>query len=79
MQPRPGGRWGEAPFLDWGRLSDDEVLGLLAPHAARIHAAEEAVAVHVRVLRERGASWARIGAALGISKQAAWERFANDE
>lgn len=55
------------------------MLGLLAPHAARIHAAEEAVAVHVRVLRERGASWARIGAALGISKQAAWERFANDE
>ncbi len=79
MQPRPGGRRGEAPFLDWGRLSDDEVLGLLAPHAARIHAAEEGVAVHVRVLRERGVSWARIGAALGISKQAAWERFTSDE
>ena len=51
------------------------MLGLLAPHAARIHAAEEAVAGHVRVLRERGVSWARIGVALGISKQAAWERF----
>ncbi|MFN8615915.1 MAG: hypothetical protein U0837_02355 [Dehalococcoidia bacterium] len=52
---------------------------MLAPHAARIHAAEEGVAVHVRVLRERGVSWARIGAALGISKQAAWERFTSDE
>jgi ATP-dependent Clp protease ATP-binding subunit ClpX len=30
----------------------------------------------VDLLRERGVSWAVIGDALGISRQAAWERFA---
>lgn len=29
----------------------------------------------VRVARERGASWDEIGAALGMSKQSAWEYF----
>jgi hypothetical protein len=30
----------------------------------------------VEVARSDGASWATIGAALGVSRQAAWERFA---
>lgn len=30
----------------------------------------------VAVLRERGVSWADIGGALGVSRQAAWKRFA---
>jgi hypothetical protein len=51
---------------------------MLAPHAASIRAAEAAVAGHVAVLRQRNVSWTRIGAALGISKQAAWERFAGE-
>ena len=51
---------------------------MLTPHAASIRAAELAVAGHVAVLRGRSVSWTRIGAALGISKQAAWERFANE-
>jgi hypothetical protein len=29
----------------------------------------------VDILRSREASWAQIGAALGISRQTAWERF----
>jgi hypothetical protein len=29
----------------------------------------------VEILRSREVSWARIGAALGISRQSAWERF----
>jgi ATP-dependent Clp protease ATP-binding subunit ClpX len=29
----------------------------------------------VELLRSRGVSWAQIGAALGISRQSAWERF----
>ena len=29
--------------------------------------------------REQGASWTDIGAALGISRQAAWERFAPND
>jgi ATP-dependent Clp protease ATP-binding subunit ClpX len=30
----------------------------------------------VDLLRERGVSWAEIGGALGVSRQAAWKRFA---
>ena len=31
----------------------------------------------VDVLRDRGVSWADIGGALGVSRQAAWKRFAS--
>ena len=34
---------------------------------------------HVDILRARGVSWTRIGAALGVSKQAAWERFSGED
>jgi ATP-dependent Clp protease ATP-binding subunit ClpX len=51
---------------------------MLTPHAETIRTAESAVAGHVSVLRGRNVSWTRIGAAFGISKQAAWERFANE-
>jgi AhpD family alkylhydroperoxidase len=30
---------------------------------------------HVDELRKRGVSWEKIGQALGVSRQAAWERF----
>jgi ATP-dependent Clp protease ATP-binding subunit ClpX len=77
MQSHSQRRCGHAaPFRDWASLSDAELLALLVPHANSIRSAENAAAEHVRVLRERDVSWARIGAALGISKQAAWERFA---
>jgi hypothetical protein len=33
-------------------------------------------AFNVDVLRERGVSWAEIGSTLGVSRQAAWKRFA---
>ena len=32
----------------------------------------------VNLAREQGASWDEIGKALGVSRQAAWERFARD-
>lgn len=37
---------------------------------------EELEAKAVTIAREQGASWTDIGSALGISRQAAWERFA---
>lgn len=33
----------------------------------------------VGILRERGCSWTQIGAALGITKQSAWERFSGED
>jgi ATP-dependent Clp protease ATP-binding subunit ClpX len=29
--------------------------------------------------RARGITWARIGAAIGMTRQAAWERFSGEE
>ena len=40
---------------------------------------EQLEAQAVAAARERGASWADIGSALGISRQAAWERFAPED
>jgi len=34
---------------------------------------------HVDMLRARGVSWTRVGEALGVSKQAAWERFSGED
>jgi hypothetical protein len=35
-------------------------------------------ALMVAILRERAVSWAEIGQALGVSRQAAWRRFATE-
>jgi hypothetical protein len=35
-------------------------------------------ALYVDVLRERGVSWAEIGQALGVSRQAVWKRFVKE-
>jgi len=34
-----------------------------------------AVDAHARTLRARGVTWTRLGQALGISRQSAWQRF----
>ena len=36
---------------------------------------EDHLAAWVHVARERGISWAKVGDALGITRQSAWERF----
>jgi hypothetical protein len=59
--------------------SDDELLTVLARIQAKTSHADAAVHRHVAILRERGISWTRIGQALGVSKQAAWERFSEED
>jgi hypothetical protein len=46
---------------------------------AVVSQADAAVHDYVDVLRSRGISWTRIGQALGVSKQAAWERFSGED
>ena len=71
-EPAPGfGAWNERP--------DDELLTSLAKVQAAVSQADAAVHDYVDVLRSRGISWTRIGAALGVSKQAAWERFSGED
>ena len=60
----------------WDQMSDAELLATLSQILA---SAEQNVAFAqewVDLLRERRVSWAEIGRTLGVSRQAAWERFA---
>ncbi|MGV9389328.1 hypothetical protein ACWDQL_09375 [Streptomyces olivaceus] len=58
---------------DDAALDRPELLELLALSEAVARKAAYGRQLTVRAAREAGASWAQIGAALGTSKQAAWE------
>lgn len=67
----------EPPTLpEWATLSDDELLERIPFIAASAANIEAGLRDRVLELRDRGISWARIGAALGMTRQSAWERFA---
>jgi hypothetical protein len=63
----------------WHEQPDDELLASLTRVQAAVPQLEAALHDHVDLLRSRGVSWTRIGAALGVSKQAAWERFSGED
>jgi DNA invertase Pin-like site-specific DNA recombinase len=67
-----------APFAGWKRLTDDELLATLPASAEAVDFAAEKVREHVEMLRRRGVSWEKIATALGVTRQAAWERFSNE-
>ena len=69
----------EPSFRAWHEQPDDEMLAGLAKIQAVVSQAEAAVYDYVDVLRSRGISWTRIGVALGVTKQAAWERFSGED
>jgi hypothetical protein len=52
------------------------MLVMLAYGRARV---EDKISEVVRVCRENGKSWTQIGQILGVSKQAAWERFSGED
>ena len=68
--PRVGG-WEEQP--------DDDLLANLGRLQAIVAQVDAALHNQVGMLRARGISWTRIGEALGVSKQAAWERFSGED
>lgn len=60
-------------------MTDEQILDLL-PRIAAVGAQSEAsLQQRVTILRERKVTWARIGAALQITRQSAWERFSGEE
>lgn len=65
----------ETLAFDWTQLDDEALLAAMASSSAMVDQARETLQRHVELLRERGTSWAAIGDALGVSRQAAWERF----
>lgn len=60
---------------DWDQCSDEFLLSQLPRSSAIADAASDHLASHVAVLRKREVTWELIGKALGVSRQAAWERF----
>jgi hypothetical protein len=62
-------------FAGWASLTDARLLGSLGSAQAAAEGARDVLQQQVEELRKRGVSWAAIGGELGISRQAAWERF----
>lgn len=63
------------PFPSMDGADDADLLSRLGPASAHAAAADAGVRGLVELLRHRDVSWARIGEALGVSRQAAWERY----
>jgi ClpX C4-type zinc finger len=61
------------------RLSDEELLAHLPRVAAASAKVEQQLTAWVRQARSRGLTWTRIGEALGVTRQSAWERFSGED
>src|SRR5580693_7589542 len=62
-------------FAGWDAMSDAQLLDALNPASATVDATRSVLQAVVEALRQRSISWDAIGRVLGISRQAAWERF----
>lgn len=61
------------------RLSDEELLAHLPRVATASAQVEQQLTGWVRQARSRGLTWTRIGEALGMTRQSAWERFSGED
>lgn len=68
---------GTTPPPPWPEMSDADVLGKLPLIAETGAQVDRFLVEWVELARSRKLSWAEIGRALGVSRQAAWERFAS--
>ena len=66
----------EPDLPSWATMPDAALLERLPLVAAAADQVEAALDLWVAEARRRGAPWARIGSSLGMTRQAAWERFA---
>jgi ATP-dependent Clp protease ATP-binding subunit ClpX len=62
--------------MPWDRMSDAEVLAALPQILASAEQNTSFAQEWVEMLHDRGITWAEIGRVLGVTRQAAWERFA---
>ena len=70
---RPAGHEPDLP--SWTSMSDEQVLHRLPKLAGVADQVESALDDWVSEARRRKLPWARIGDALGMTRQSAWERF----
>jgi ATP-dependent Clp protease ATP-binding subunit ClpX len=64
---------------NWDEATDDELFGELTRMRNSYGFIDRAMGEHVKRLRSRDVSWARIGEAIGMTRQSAWERFSGEE
>ena len=60
------------------RTEEQEIERMVALHQSKDQVDRE-VALAVRGLRAQGVTWTRIGEALGITRQSAWERYSDED
>jgi hypothetical protein len=63
----------------WESMSDKQMLDHVPRMAVVAQQVETDLRSWVQELRRRGITWSKIGAALGITRQSAWERFSGEE
>jgi hypothetical protein len=63
----------------WDDQSDQELIATMVRVASLRHHVDRAVGRLARLLHSRGTTWTAIGAALGITRQSAWERFSEED
>ena len=59
----------------WEAMSNTELLGQLPRILRTADQVDRFATEWVSLIRDRGESWTAIGQALGVTRQAAWERF----
>jgi ClpX C4-type zinc finger len=64
-----------ASFAGWDKMTDEQLLSGLKTADATVDATRIVLQAQIEELRRRSVSWEAVGKALGISRQAAWERF----
>jgi len=60
----------------WESMSDAEMLSTIPLISKTADQVADFLIEWIQMVRARDLSWASVGAALGVSRQAAWERFA---
>jgi hypothetical protein len=65
----------KSPKMTIEEVSTERLLQRLQPIEDTLQGKGNQLQQVVEILRSREVSWAQIGAALGISRQSAWERF----
>ena len=63
----------------WGSMSDRQMLDHIPRMAVVAQQVETDLRSWVDELRRRGVTWSKIGEALGITRQSAWERFSEEK
>lgn len=60
-------------------MTDEQILEFIPRIAAVEDQVEQSLREWVGRLRDRGVTWERIGATLGMTRQSAWERFSVEQ